>query len=90
MFYLFLLLGLGFLVGRLFRPRAGKVGKVLTDAGLFVLIFAMGARLGADQTARAKLSSIGLSAFFLAFLSGMGAVVFAALFERLLERRKSR
>lgn len=85
-----LVLAFGFLVGRVLGRRGEKTGKVLTTLGLFVLLFAMGTRLGGDRSIRTQFVSSGVTAFWFALASGAGAVAFAVLFERIVGRRRSR
>lgn len=87
---LLLVLILGFLAGRAFGGRIEKVGRVVATCGLFVLLFAMGTRLGQDQGIRTQFASFGVSALGLAVAASAGAVVFSALLERVVKRRKSR
>jgi uncharacterized membrane protein YbjE (DUF340 family) len=89
MWLLLVVLALGFLVGKLVRSDLAKgVGKVLSTVGLLFLLFAMGVRLGQEEFLRMKLTFFGLSALFLAFAAGAGAVVVAGLVERMVSRRK--
>ncbi|MEN3184153.1 MAG: LysO family transporter [Atribacterota bacterium] len=85
-----LVLVAGFLVGRMLGQRGEKMGKILTVVGLFVLLFAMGMRLGGDRSIRTQLVSFGVAAFWFALASGIGAVAFAVLFERIARGRRSR
>lgn len=89
-FAILLVLALGFLLGRTLGQRGERTGKVLTTLGLFVLLFAMGMRLGGDRSIRTQFVSFGVAAFWFALASGAGAVAFAVLFERIAGRRRSR
>lgn len=82
-----LLLALGFLIGKVFGHRSERMSRALSSAGLFVLLFVMGMRLGGDHRIRTQLSSFGLSALLLALASGMGAMICAAFLERLVRRK---
>lgn len=81
----------GIVVGILFPPRAGgqKAVQRLTLAGLFILLAAMGAQLGANERVLANLHRMGLQAFLLAFLAVAGSVMAVHLAFRWLESGNS-
>lgn len=79
----------GFFVGRIGQKSLflRKVGRVFTTGGLFFLLFAMGMRLGMDESLRREFPRLGSLALGCAFVSGVGASMLAGVFERLFKGR---
>ncbi|MGQ9623175.1 MAG: LysO family transporter [Candidatus Caldatribacteriaceae bacterium] len=82
----------GFFVGKIGQNSSflRRVGRVFTTGGLLFLLFAMGVRLGMDESIRQEFPRFGSLALGCAFASGVGAAVLANVFERLLGRRTKR
>lgn len=84
---IFLSLGLGIAVGFL-KPSAGVQSKIVhraTMLGLFLLLAAMGAQLGANEELLANLGKMGLHALVLAGFAVLGSVAAVYGFFRWLE-----
>lgn len=92
MWLLLLVFLCGFLVGKGLKVRSlsKRMGKGLATVGLFVLLFAMGVRLGREKLLWTELSSFGLSALFLALATGSGAAVFARFAEKVISARRKK
>lgn len=86
---IFLSLGLGIAVGY-FRPPGGVQSKIVhrvTMFGLFLLLAAMGAQLGANEELLANLGKMGLHALVLAGFTVLGSITAVYGFFRWLESK---
>ena len=90
---LILYLGLafaGYLVGNKWMPRGKKALWVtrIQMMAVVILIFTMGARIGADKTIAASLGSIGWNSLILTLFTMTGSVLAVFLLRNLLGRDK--
>jgi uncharacterized membrane protein YbjE (DUF340 family) len=92
---LILYLGLafvGYLVGNKLLPKdknkSYKWVTMIQMVAVTILIFTMGARIGADETIVAGLGSIGLSSAVLTIFTMFGSVLMVFLLRKLLKTDK--
>lgn len=88
--FVFISLIAGVTIGWLRPPGASglKITRRLTMAGLFLLLTAMGAQLGANEKILADLDRLGLQAAVLASLAVLGSIVAVYTAFRWLDREK--
>ena len=74
-------LALGFIIGLFWRNSPEKVRRanLLTPAGLFILLTAMGAQLGANREILSDLGQMGGQALLIASFSIAGSVALVLL-----------
>lgn len=85
MFYLILTMLVGVVAGLIMRriKVLAHIGKAISVT-IYVMLFFLGVKIGADRNILANLSSLGLQALLLALAGAMGSVLFAALLYRFL------
>ncbi len=62
------------------------IGKAIS-ATIFIMLFFLGVKIGADKNIVYNLSTLGIQALVLALAGAMGSVVFASLLYRFLFRK---
>lgn len=87
MFYLIFTMFVGIVAGLLLRKvkMLVHIGKAVSFT-IYVMLFFLGAKIGADRDILANFSSLGLQAMLLALAGAMGSVFAAALLYRLFFR----
>ena len=63
------------------------IGKAISVT-IYVMLFFLGVKIGADRNILANLSTLGVQALLLALAGAMGSVFFAALLYRFFFRKK--
>lgn len=83
---------IGYLVGNKLLPKdkskSYKWVTMIQMVAVTILIFTMGARIGADETIVAGLGSIGLSSAVLTIFTMFGSVLMVFLLRKLLKTDK--
>lgn len=79
---IFFSIGLGFLIGysSLLNRRLIRYNKYLTNGGLLILLFSMGAKIGMDDQVLSQISQIGFKAFLFALSAIVGSVLMVYIF----------
>jgi uncharacterized membrane protein YbjE (DUF340 family) len=79
---IFFSIALGFLLGysSLLKRRLIRYNKYLTNGGLLILLFSMGAKIGMDGKVLSQISQIGFKAFLFALSAILGSVLMVYLF----------
>lgn len=77
MIYIMLSLLVGIIIGAFFPPRAwgAKLVNGLTTVGLFLILVAMGAQLGANENVLTNLDQLGMRAVLMASFAVAGSVL---------------
>ncbi len=87
MFYLILTMLVGVVAGLMMRKvkALSHIGKAISVT-IYVMLFFLGVKIGADRNILANLSTLGVQALLLALAGAMGSVFFAALLYRFFFR----
>lgn len=91
MIFILVLFGVGVIAGALVRSRAGLLrwAKKTTDVAVLVMLFLLGAGMGANQEVMANLHGLGLQALALTLAAVAGSVALGLVVERFFFRRRS-
>lgn len=91
MIFILVLFGVGVIAGALVRSRAELLrwAKKTTDVAVLVMLFLLGAAMGANQEVMANLHGLGLQALALTLAAVAGSVALGLVVERFFFRRRS-
>lgn len=91
MIFILIFFGFGVIIGAFVRSRTNVLrwAKKATDIAVLVMLFLLGAAMGANQAVMANLHRLGLKALVLTLAAVAGSICLGWVVERLFFRRSS-